>query len=134
MDKIKWHPRFVPLKSVGLLVGSEHREGVKKLLLNMEDNRCTRLRGSYCEHAVVIFGEAGDLPWLPGGAYIGQDSNAPHLFIPTLLKPNIPVDLLDKAVGIKFGVGQFVVNPWLHQVYNLSKTLKLSKQSLEEFL
>ncbi len=132
MDKLTWRPRKAPLAPVGILALPEHRAAMKRSLLQLSPERLSRLRGSVSDNVLIILGNEEDLPWLPNGVYLGQDSTAPHLYFPTQLLPSVPVSWLDRAFLKKFGQGQFVINPWQHEVYNLSQALKIASERLQE--
>jgi hypothetical protein len=46
----------------------------------------------------VVTGAAHDLPWVPGVAYATRSSEAPTLWRPTWLRPDVPLDLLARAL------------------------------------
>ena len=122
----------MPLKPVGMLAANEVRSAAICALSNMAPARLSSLRGSFDDQVIVVLGEEAMLPWVPGGIYLGQESHAPGLFIPTLLKPNLPVDWLERAVQSKYGQGHYAIDPWRHAVYNLSHALTISPERLRE--
>ena len=55
------------------------------------------LAGVAGEGVLILLGT--DLPWADGAVYLGRDPRAPGLLLPTLLSPDVPLDLLERAVA-----------------------------------
>nr|WP_255771799.1 hypothetical protein [Microbulbifer guangxiensis] len=134
MKEFTWQERPCPLPPSGILIESDQRASAMMRLLALDDKLLRHLRGGYCESVLVVLGEERDLPWIPGGIYLGKEMPATHLFMPTFLAPDVPVDLLGRAITNKFGNGQFVIQPWTQQLYDLSNVITLSRASLEQIL
>lgn len=56
---------------------------------------CTATAGS---NVLVVLGEAAALPWVDGVAYAAPCAHAPGLWLPTLWEPDLPADLLARAL------------------------------------
>ncbi len=67
-------------------------------LRDYNDDALVRLNGVCAPGHVVISGVEGELPWLDGVTYLGRDPLAPHLLLPTLLQPHVPIDLFERAL------------------------------------
>jgi len=65
-------------------------------LQRMDDARLAGLRGVAGPGLLLLVGP--DLPWADGVAYLGRDPDAPLLLLPTHLRPDVPVDLLQRAL------------------------------------
>lgn len=68
-------------------------------LLALEDDRLAALRGAAGKGFLIVVGETEDLPWTSGVAYLGRDPDAPRLFLPTMLRPEVALDLFERAVA-----------------------------------
>jgi hypothetical protein len=51
---------------------------------------------------LVVTGDAADLPWVEGIAYAAPSPHAPILWLPTLMAPDAPADLLARALRQRF--------------------------------
>jgi hypothetical protein len=70
-------------------------------LLAHGDDALAKLAGvarGGAEPVLVVLGEAADLPWVDGVLYLGRDPRAPALLVPTLLEPDVPIELVARAV------------------------------------
>ncbi len=67
-------------------------------LLDLDDPRLAGLRGVASDDVLVVLGEAESLPWVDGIVYLGHDSSAPRLLLPTALEPDVPASLLERAL------------------------------------
>lgn len=47
---------------------------------------------------VVLTGENPDLPWVEGLTYLGRDPQAPMLLLPTLERPDVPLEIYAAAL------------------------------------
>ena len=47
---------------------------------------------------LVVSGAAADLPWVPGIAYAARCMDAPTLWRPTVLQPDVSADLLARSL------------------------------------
>lgn len=93
-----WRPRQDPLPPCAAL-GCDHvAQGLVQRLLTYDEARLARLQGLGSARMVVILGPGEDLPWVPGTQYLGSDSRAPQLLLPTTLLPDIPLPLLAQAL------------------------------------
>jgi hypothetical protein len=132
MQTLCWHSRKAPLEPSGMLITSDIRVSAVKILLALGTERLSLLRGSFDEHVIVLLGEKVQLPWIPGCVYVGKEDCAPNLYIPTSLKPNLPLDWLEHAIHRKYGQGWYVADPWRRAFYNMSQALAISPVKLME--
>jgi len=58
----------------------------------------SRLMASASRDVLIVTGAAKDLPWVPGIAYATRCAEAPTLWRPTLLQPDVPADLLARSL------------------------------------
>jgi len=57
-----------------------------------------RLLACASRDVLVVSGAAEDLPWVPGIAYAARCAEAPTLWRPTVLRPDLPADLLARSL------------------------------------
>ena len=57
-----------------------------------------RLYATASQDVLVVTGPVEDLPWAPGVAYAAASADAPTLWRPTLMRPDVPQDLLFRAL------------------------------------
>ncbi len=55
------------------------------------------------EGLLLVLGPSDRLPWVDGLIYLGSDSEAPLLLMPTTTRPEVHVALVDEAVRTKVG-------------------------------
>jgi MoxR-vWA-beta-propeller ternary system domain bpX5 len=81
--------------------------------------RCQRLPSSRRERLtlvaaddwLVLMGEADDLPWADGVRYAAPDPQAPALWRPTHRTPDLPPDLIARALQHRHGDGPLLLWP-----------------------
>jgi hypothetical protein len=92
------------------------------------------LRAVSIEDGLVLLGDAERLPWLPGVVYLGVDSRAPDLRLPTHSQPDIPVELLDAAVRARCPRFPAAVLPEQALLVPLDEARPLSRDALTRWL
>jgi hypothetical protein len=60
---------------------------------------------------LVLLGDAGQLPWVDGIRYCAASPVAPMLWLPTLLRPSLPADLLQHRLLHEAGRGPVLLWP-----------------------
>lgn len=95
MIAVDWILRAAPLPPRALFAEGACADALVHRLLRAS---LAGLRGVATEDAVVILGDFVALPWVDGVRYLGQDADAPALLMPTTHRPNVPVDLLERAL------------------------------------
>jgi len=95
---VQWRPRKAPLDPVGMAVRGEAAQALARRLLARDDEALGRLSGVAAPDLLVVLGEAADLSWVDGAAYLGRDSAAPSLLLPTSREPSVPLPLLERAL------------------------------------
>jgi hypothetical protein len=88
---MKWLPREPPLEACAVVAFGE---AAKKLRVP-KSMPCIRTA-----EMVLLIGD--DLPWADGVVYLGRDPAAPKLLLPTTLRPDVPLDLFERALLKKF--------------------------------
>ncbi len=95
-----WRIREEPLEATAAAALGPAVRGFVTRLLAREDEALARLRGVVANRgtAVVVLGETRELPWFDGVRYLGRDARAPSLLVPTLLEPDVPIELVERAL------------------------------------
>jgi hypothetical protein len=91
-------PRREPLAPSAVLgVGAAARALLRRLS-ELSEERLLRLRAARSDDALVVCGDAAELPWADGVVYLGRDAEAPSLLVPTALNVEQPLSLLERAL------------------------------------
>ncbi len=88
---------LTPIAAVGLELGGV-AEALAKRLLALSDHELSQLRGVAGDGVLLVLGDANALPWVNGITYLGVDPRAPRLLVPTMLTPNLPIELFEQAL------------------------------------
>jgi MoxR-vWA-beta-propeller ternary system domain bpX5 len=101
----------------------------------MDDLSLTQWSAVSTSDVLVLLGEGQTLPWVDGVRYLGRDPLAPHLLLPTNRKPDVPVDLFERALIQRSpALAPFAVIPELGKVISLSSAKELSRHVLASWL
>lgn len=96
---VVWRPRRTPLDPVGVAARGEAARALARRLLVRDDEALARLSGAASRELLVVLGDSADLPWVDGAVYLGKDTAAPSLLIPTTREPSVPLPLVERAVA-----------------------------------
>ncbi len=131
--EIKWQNRFDSLPPVALIAFDDSALRLKKKLLSFDDQSLSAWQGVFADNLLLIIGETETLPWIDGGIYLGKDSAAPSIFLPTNLRPEMPIDLFEKTLLHKFA-GQKPFAVVKNQIIPIGKMRPISRKVLSEFV
>ncbi len=134
LSQTKWCMRQVPLAPQGMIIHTAQRQSALNKLLLIGDEQLYQLRGVASAQHLVILGNEQALPWIPGAIYLGQDQEAQHLWLPTHLKPNISLELFDRAITLAHGIGQYVIDPYRKALLPTRDALTLNRKRLQEVM
>ncbi len=90
-----WRPRRRPLAAIAAVARGASAVALGRRLLD-EGEAVARFAAVGAPGWLLIAGS--DLPWVEGIEYLGTDPEAPSLYLPTLLEPTWPLDLLTAAL------------------------------------
>jgi hypothetical protein len=96
---VSWLPRNEPLAPCACIARGAAARALASALLAWEPARLAGIKACAGDGVLVVLGEGPDLPWLDGITYLGRDDAAPHLLMPTSRRPEVPVDLLARALA-----------------------------------
>ena len=95
---ISWCARWSPLAPLGAAARGPVARMLARRLLAFDDERLSRLKGVAGPEMLIVLGEEESLPWVDGVIYLGRDSDAPLLLLPTSLSPSVPPAFLERAL------------------------------------
>ena len=131
--KIKWQNRLDALEPLALVAFDSAVAKLKRKLLTFDDEKLAALQGVFAENLLFIAGEKDVLPWSDGVIYFGRDLLAPSIFLPTNLRPNVPLDLFEKNLLIHFDKQKpFAVIE--NKIISVGKMRPISRKILSEIL
>ena len=82
------------------------------------------------QQLLVVTGATEDLPWIPGVAYAIRCAEAPTLWRPTLLQPDVPADLLSRSLRRRHSREPLLLWPEPAAVIPLDRQLRVSPELL----
>lgn len=94
----QWRPRAAAPAPQAAVAWGEAAQRLHERLARLPAAQQERLSASASRDVLVAMGDAGSLPWIEGIAYAAPHADAPSLWLPTLLEPDIPCDLLARAL------------------------------------
>lgn len=106
MISLRWIEREPPLSPVaGLARGGARAAWIDVLRARIQPT----WSGVGNASLIVVIGE--DLPWVDGIEWLGRDPAAPGLYLPTLVRPDLPLDLVARAALRTVGRAPVVLLP-----------------------
>lgn len=100
--QINWQNRLDPLEATALVATRDAAIRLARKLLSFDDEKLNLLHGVSANDLLLIAGKAEHLPWVNGVIYLGKDSLAPSILLPTTVRPNIPIDLFEVTLLNQF--------------------------------
>jgi hypothetical protein len=97
--EVRWSPREVPLLPIAAAAQGHAALALARRLLQEADEHLCRLEGLAGQQLIVIQGASDLLPWVDGIQYLGFESSAPALLLPTNYRPSVPPALLAGALA-----------------------------------
>jgi len=108
MEWLGQEPALVPGGAVAC--GRTAIELLRQLQARSEEER-KGLRFVATADMLVVLGDTGKLPWVDGICYCAESPVAPMLWLPTLLCPGLPLDLLQHRLLHEAGRGPVLLWP-----------------------
>ena len=134
--QINWHAREIPLSPCAVATRDEATHILARRLLLRDDEFLSKFKGVAGEKILIILGEAGVLPWADGALYLGRDSDAPSLLLPTTLAPDVPLALLERALRLRFADSPLplAVLPQWNLILPCGAAQIIARRELEKFV
>lgn len=131
--KINWRNRLDTLEPVAIIGFDETAKRLKEKLLSFDDEKLSSMQGVFAESLLFATGQTADLPWVDGVIYLGKDARAASIFLPTNLRPNVPLDLFEKSLLRRFSAQKpFAVLE--NRIIPVGKMRPISRKILSEIL
>jgi hypothetical protein len=133
---LHWFPRERPLLPCAVAAHGEAAQRLARRLLEYGEAELEQLQGVSERGILLIRGEMALLPWAEGVIYLGQDAEAPALLLPTALRPDFPVALLERAIRARFSavVPPLAVLPGTLQVVSMAGARAVARDRLQAWL
>jgi hypothetical protein len=90
-----------------------------------------QLLATVSHDVLIVTGPPRDLPWVPGIAYATRCAEAPALWRPTLQKPDVPLDLLARALQRRHRREPLLLWPEPAAVVPLDRQQRVTPELLE---
>ena len=101
--EVTWQARTEPLAPCAVVAFAEAASELARRLLQRES--LDGLSGVAGTDVLVVIAAEADLPWADGVVYLGAESAASTLLMPTTLAPSVPVALLERAIRMRLPNG-----------------------------
>lgn len=130
-----WRPRRTPLDPIAVAARGPAARALAQRLLARDDEALARLSGAASRELLVVLGDAADLPWVDGAVYLGKDTAAPSLLLPTTREPSVPLPLVERAFARAAGAAPpFAILLEPPVVASLEAARPVLRATLEEWL
>lgn len=100
--QIAWQTRLAPLAACAVAARGEVARELAQRALTRDDEELAKLHGVAGQGIVILLGESEFLPWADGALYLGRESEALSLLLPTTMMPNVPLALVERAMRARF--------------------------------
>jgi hypothetical protein len=111
--RITFSPRADVLDPVAVAGLGPAARALANRLLRLTDEQLRELRGAAGDNLLIVLGETSSLPWADGVAYLGRDPDAPRLLVPTMVRPDIGLDVFERAIARQAAaLSSTVSSPW----------------------
>lgn len=131
---IKWSMRAVPLEPEAVWAIDRVAERLARRLMSVGDEEPGPFKVLANDRILIAFAQSDSLPWVRGVQYLGRDSAADDLYLPTCLVPQLPIELLARSLAERYGNRNFAVlepGGWVVPVDGL---LPLDRGALKQWL
>ncbi|MGW8389896.1 bpX5 domain-containing protein [Pseudoduganella sp. HUAS MS19] len=108
---MQWLAQEAALAPAGAVACGRAAHALLRQLQLRSDAQRQGLRFVATADMLVLLGDAGQLPWVDGIRYCAASPEAPMLWLPTLLRPGLPVDLLQHRLLHEAGRGPVLLWP-----------------------
>lgn len=132
--QITWFKRKSPLPAkLAAAIGATSIK-LGRRLLAYENNRLEQFKAVASHNLLIIASENSQLPWVDAIIYLGCDPAATQLYMPTLLKPNLAVALLQKRCLQLYQQSPLAILPATNQIVALQSLQTIDKSSIRHWI
>ena len=126
----KWREDPSPSEPEGAVAWHDSARRLHARLAQLSPAHQARLLACASRDVLVVTGAAADLPWVPGIAYAIRCADAPTLWRPTLLQPEVPADLMSRSLQRLHGREPLLLWPEPATVVPLDRQLRVTAELL----
>jgi hypothetical protein len=119
-----------PSEPEGAVAWQEAARSLHARLGRLSPEVRSRLRVSAGRGLLIVTGAAADLPWVEGIAYAARCAAAPALWRPTLHSPDVPADLLARALARRHAREPLLLWPLPAAVVPMDRLLPVTPELL----
>lgn len=131
---VSFVPRETPLAPVAAACVGTAARGLGERLSRMDEEALSRLEGVAGRDVLIVLGDAEHLPWAPEVVYLGWDPHAPRLLLPTALRPDVPADVLQRAILSRAPERPVAVLPSPRRIVPVATAVRVERSVLGEWL
>lgn len=135
---VTWTENESPLPPCAVAAMDLPAKRLARRMLQLDQATLGRLLGVAGKNTLVVLGVESDLPWVDGVVYLGRDSSAPGLLLPTLFTPTVPgPQLLERALRKRFSgaaVPLAILPQKQTKVIPCGQALRLDVREIEKWL
>ena len=127
----RWQRRSDPPEARGLVAWGAAAQRLLVRLKALDDARLAKLQATASRDVLVVCAEQAEaVPWCDGAAYAAPSVAGPGLWLPTLQEPDMPQDLMARALQARHGRQPLLLWPDPPAVVPLDRLLPLSPAHL----
>src|SRR5580704_8142559 len=134
--RITFSPRADILDPVAVAGLGPAARALANRLLRLTDEQLRELRGAAGDNLLIVLGETSSLPWVDGVAYLGRDPDAPRLLVPTMVRPDLALDVFERTVARRTAA---LPGPWAvllspPQLFSVAHAAAIERDRLHAWL
>ena len=127
-----WRARAQPPEPRAVLAWGEAGRRLHARLASLPEERQQRLAITASRDVVVVLGAGAELPWVDAAAYAAPCAEDARLWLPTLWEPDVPADLLARALFLRHGRQPMLLWPDPAALVPLDRQLPVSAAQLDQ--
>jgi hypothetical protein len=93
-----WHERRDAPPPQAAIAWGETIDAMHERLARVPTEKLSKVLLTFNLDVLIAIGATDDLPWVAGVAYAAPSPEAPSLWLPTCWQPDVPCDLLARAL------------------------------------
>lgn len=130
--KWRWRAQADPPAPQGAIGIGAAAQGLLDAVARLDAGRREALMLTANADAVVVTGAGDALPWSDGVAYIAPCQDAPALWLPTTRRPDLPLNLLQRAIARRHRQSPLLLWPEPMQIVPLHRALPASDELIAQ--
>jgi hypothetical protein len=130
---VGFRARAVPLEASGVYADGAVAVALALQLAGAAREQLRELRAAVVQRALIVLGPEHALPWVDGVTFVGACARAPELLLPTYCEPDVPVDLVLRALAPRQGAergGCYLLLPHARSVITIAHAARADAEAL----